>query len=367
MAFPAILLAITVMAIFGSGLGVLIWPSASSTCRSSRASCGPRRWRRGEQLFVEAARARGASRLRCAPARAAEQHRPVVVQASILLGIASCSRRRSELHRARRPAADAFAGPDALRGRDFMANSTWVVAAPRRGDHGARPHLQPDRGRPPRLARPAGEAEAAVTALLEIAQLTLATARRRSSATSRSARARRRPRAWWASRAPARRRSAARCSGCCPRRPRSKGRASLRGSRPAADLSAARAAQPARGGDRRRLPGSRERARSLLHVGDQLVEAFQSHLPISRRARGAEALAWLREVGIAAPELRMKAYPHELSGGMNQRVAIAIATRAQPGADDRRRANVCARRHRAGSDPASAPLSHRASTPVRSS
>ena len=65
-------------------------------------------------------------------------------------------------------------------------------------------------------------------------------------------------------------------------------------------------------------------------IGDQLVEVFRSHRKVSRREARAEALARLREVGIPAPEERMKAYPHELSGGMNQRVAIAIAIALNP-------------------------------------
>jgi ABC-type dipeptide/oligopeptide/nickel transport system ATPase component len=65
-------------------------------------------------------------------------------------------------------------------------------------------------------------------------------------------------------------------------------------------------------------------------VGDQLVEVFRSHLDVSKGAARARSVEWLREVGIAAPEVRMKAYPHELSGGMNQRVAIAIALALNP-------------------------------------
>ena len=65
-------------------------------------------------------------------------------------------------------------------------------------------------------------------------------------------------------------------------------------------------------------------------IGDQLVEVFRAHRRISRREARAEAVARLREVGIPAPEERMKAYPHELSGGMNQRVAIAMAIALNP-------------------------------------
>jgi ABC-type dipeptide/oligopeptide/nickel transport system ATPase component len=65
-------------------------------------------------------------------------------------------------------------------------------------------------------------------------------------------------------------------------------------------------------------------------IGDQIVEVFRSHRDISRREARAEAARLLAEVGIPAPAERMKAYPHELSGGMNQRVAIAIAIALNP-------------------------------------
>jgi ABC-type dipeptide/oligopeptide/nickel transport system ATPase component len=65
-------------------------------------------------------------------------------------------------------------------------------------------------------------------------------------------------------------------------------------------------------------------------IADQVVEVFRAHRRIGRRAARAEALRLLHTVGIPAPEERMKAYPHELSGGMNQRVAIAIAIALDP-------------------------------------
>jgi peptide/nickel transport system ATP-binding protein len=66
------------------------------------------------------------------------------------------------------------------------------------------------------------------------------------------------------------------------------------------------------------------------NIGHQIAEVFRAHRTISRRAARGEALRLLRAVGIPAPEERMKAYPHELSGGMNQRVAIAIAIALDP-------------------------------------
>ena len=132
MAFPAVLLAITVMAIFGTGLGVLIvaigivyMPILARVMRASTLETA-------QQLFVEAARARGASRrrVRAAP-RAAQQHRPG-------------DRAGLDPARHRRPArggALSFIGLGVQpptpslgvmlsEGRDFMATSTWIVAVP---------------------------------------------------------------------------------------------------------------------------------------------------------------------------------------------------------------------------------------------
>ena len=63
-------------------------------------------------------------------------------------------------------------------------------------------------------------------------------------------------------------------------------------------------------------------------IGDQIVEVFEAHG--KRGDARAAAVKLLREVGIPAPEARLKSYPHELSGGMNQRVAIAIALALNP-------------------------------------
>ena len=65
---------------------------------------------------------------------------------------------------------------------------------------------------------------------------------------------------------------------------------------------------------------------SPLHrVGDQLEEAVLLHRDVSRRAARATALEWLEKVGIPDPAARARAWPHELSGGMQQRVMIAMA------------------------------------------
>jgi peptide/nickel transport system permease protein len=65
-------------------------------------------------------------------------------------------------------------------------------------------------------------------------------------------------------------------------------------------------------------------------VGTQVAEASRAHRLLSKPAARAEALALFRRVGIADPERRLDAYPHELSGGMRQRVMIAIAVANRP-------------------------------------
>jgi len=68
----------------------------------------------------------------------------------------------------------------------------------------------------------------------------------------------------------------------------------------------------------------------LQTVETQLVETMLTHLPISRSQAEARAVELLRQVGIAEPELRVKHYPHQFSGGMRQRVVIALALCCEP-------------------------------------
>jgi len=68
----------------------------------------------------------------------------------------------------------------------------------------------------------------------------------------------------------------------------------------------------------------------LYRIGDQLVETMRTHLNLSEPAARRRAIDLLAEVGIPAPERRIDAYPHEFSGGMRQRVVIALAICAEP-------------------------------------
>ncbi len=68
----------------------------------------------------------------------------------------------------------------------------------------------------------------------------------------------------------------------------------------------------------------------LYTVGEQIVETILTHLEVSPREARERALGLLREVGIPAPESRIDHYPHQFSGGMRQRVVIALALCAEP-------------------------------------
>src|SRR5262245_17583648 len=62
-----------------------------------------------------------------------------------------------------------------------------------------------------------------------------------------------------------------------------------------------------------------------MRVGDQIAEMLLLHRAMSRRAAEPQVIAMLRKVGIGSPELRSAQFPHELSGGLRQRVMIAMA------------------------------------------
>jgi peptide/nickel transport system ATP-binding protein len=68
----------------------------------------------------------------------------------------------------------------------------------------------------------------------------------------------------------------------------------------------------------------------LYTIGQQLEETILTHLPMSQPQARERALALLREVGIPGAEARYSHYPHQFSGGMRQRVVIALALAAEP-------------------------------------
>ena len=65
-------------------------------------------------------------------------------------------------------------------------------------------------------------------------------------------------------------------------------------------------------------------------VGNQIIEAVRAHSDLSKSAARDRAIELLREVGIPRPELRIDAYPFQLSGGLRQRVGIAMALAGDP-------------------------------------
>ncbi|OGV52397.1 MAG: dipeptide/oligopeptide/nickel ABC transporter ATP-binding protein [Lentisphaerae bacterium GWF2_52_8] len=67
----------------------------------------------------------------------------------------------------------------------------------------------------------------------------------------------------------------------------------------------------------------------VFRIGEQIAEAIELHRPELEDIRG-EVVALLRQVGISEPERRVDAYPHEMSGGMQQRVMIAMALACKP-------------------------------------
>ncbi len=65
-------------------------------------------------------------------------------------------------------------------------------------------------------------------------------------------------------------------------------------------------------------------------IGEQIAETLRVNVGLDREAAKVQALSLLEDVGISSPERRYLAYPHELSGGMRQRVMIAIAVATKP-------------------------------------
>jgi ABC-type dipeptide/oligopeptide/nickel transport system ATPase component len=78
------------------------------------------------------------------------------------------------------------------------------------------------------------------------------------------------------------------------------------------------------------LPNAKDQLSPVSRVGDLMVLVYQAHRRVSRPAALEAAVEALRAVGIPDPERRLKAYPHELSGGMAQRVCIAMSLMHSP-------------------------------------
>ncbi len=68
----------------------------------------------------------------------------------------------------------------------------------------------------------------------------------------------------------------------------------------------------------------------LYSIGKQLTETIQAHLPVSNAEARKRAIDLLKDTGIPAAEQRIDHYPHQFSGGMRQRVVIALALAAEP-------------------------------------
>jgi len=68
----------------------------------------------------------------------------------------------------------------------------------------------------------------------------------------------------------------------------------------------------------------------LYRIGDQIVETIRTHAPVSEAEARKRAIELLTDVGIQGAEARIDAYPHQFSGGMRQRVVIALALAADP-------------------------------------
>jgi ABC-type dipeptide/oligopeptide/nickel transport system ATPase component len=78
------------------------------------------------------------------------------------------------------------------------------------------------------------------------------------------------------------------------------------------------------------VPDPRRHLNPLMHVGDQIAMVIRTHKKVDKAEALRRASMLIASVGIPDPEWRMRSYPHELSGGMCQRIAIAMAIANHP-------------------------------------
>ena len=93
----------------------------------------------------------------------------------------------------------------------------------------------------------------------------------------------------------------------------------------------------------------------VLTIGRQITETLALHMGCTEREARRQAIDLLEKVGIPAADRRIDDYPHQFSGGMRQRVMIAMALACRPAAPHRRRADHGAGRHDPGADPGAPP------------